>query len=158
MNKTLKKVLSGVISASMLCSALAIPHTALADDALPTDGLLMDITFDETGTSSGSFNATVGGTVTEHGSVSYVDNYDGSSKALSISTDAAGNYLELPKGLLNGKDAATFSFWIKPSSRWAFMTTPVSGSQNYLNEKYLGMLASSSGYTCLLYTSDAADE
>ena len=45
MNKTLKKVLSGVISASMLCSALAIPHTALADDALPTDGLLMDITF-----------------------------------------------------------------------------------------------------------------
>ena len=81
MNKTLKKVLSGVISASMLCSALAIPHTALADDALPTDGLLMDITFDETGTSSGSFNATVGGTITEHGSVSYVDNYDGSSKA-----------------------------------------------------------------------------
>ena len=95
MNKTLKKVLSGVISASMLCSALAIPHTALADDALPTDGLLMDITFDETGTSSGSFNATVGGTVTEHGSVSYVDNYDGSSKALSISTDAAGNYLRI---------------------------------------------------------------
>ena len=47
MNKTLKKVLSGIISASMLCSALAIPHTALADDALPTDGLLMDITFDE---------------------------------------------------------------------------------------------------------------
>ena len=82
MNKTLKKVLSSVISASMLCSVLATPHTALADDALPTDGLLMDITFDETGTSSGSFNATVGGTVTEHGSVSYVDNYDGSSKAL----------------------------------------------------------------------------
>lgn len=151
MNKTLKKVLSGVISASMLCSALAIPHTALADDALPTDGLLMDITFDETGTSSGSFNAMVGGTVTEHGSVSYVDNYDGSSKALSISTDAAGNYLELPKGLLNGKDAATFSFWIKPSSRWAFMTTPVSDKQNFNYEKYLGMLASSSGYTVERY-------
>lgn len=151
MNKTLKKVLSGVISASMLCSALAIPHAALADDALPTDGLLMDITFDETGTSSGSFNATVGGTVTEHGSVSYVDNYDGSSKALSISTDAAGNYLELPKGLLNGKDAATFSFWIKPSSRWAFMTTPVSDKQNFNYEKYLGMLASSSGYTVERY-------
>ena len=151
MNKTLKKVLSGVISASMLCSALAIPHTALADDALPTDGLLMDITFDETGTSSGSFNATVGGTVMEHGSVSYVNNYDGSSKALSISTDAAGNYLELPKGLLNGKDAATFSFWIKPSSRWAFMTTPVSDKQNFNYEKYLGMLASSSGYTVERY-------
>ena len=151
MNKTLKKVLSGVISASMLCSALAIPHTALADDALSADGLLMDITFDETGTSSGSFNATVGGTITEHGSVSYVDNYDGSSKALSISTDAAGNYLELPKGLLNGKDAATFSFWIKPSSRWAFMTTPVSDKQNFNYEKYLGMLASSSGYTVERY-------
>lgn len=151
MNKTLKKVLSGVISASMLCSALAIPHTALADDALPTDGLLMDITFDETGTSSGSFNATVGGTITEHGSVSYVDNYDGSSKALSISTDAAGNYLELPKGLLNGKDAATFSFWIKPSSRWAFMTTPLSGKQTVNQEKYLGMLASSSGYIAERY-------
>ena len=134
MNKTLKKVLSGVISASMLCSALAIPHTALADDALPTDGLLMDITFDETGTSSGSFNATVGGTVTEHGSVSYV-----------------GNYLELPNGLLNGKDAATFSFWIKPSSRWAFMTTPLSGKQTVNQEKYLGMLASSSGYIAERY-------
>lgn len=79
--------------------------------------------------------------------ISYVDNYDGLSKALSISTDAAGNYLELPKGLLNGKDAATFSFWIKPSSRWAFMTTPLSGKQTVNQEKYLGMLASSSGYT-----------
>lgn len=151
MNKTLKKILSSVLSASMLCSALAIPYTALADDTLPTDGLLMDITFDEEGTSSGSFTATVGGTVTEHGDISYVDNYDSSSKALSITTDAAGNYLELPKGLFNGKDAATFSFWIKPSSRWAFMTTPVSGSQDYLNEKYLGMLAASSGYTAERY-------
>ena len=31
------------------------------------------------------------------------------------------------------------------------MTTPISGSQDYLNEKYLGMLASSSGYTVERY-------
>ena len=55
--------------------------------------------------------------------VGYVDKYDGSSKALSISTDAAGNYLELPKGLLNGKDAATFSFWIKPSQMGVYDNT-----------------------------------
>ena len=135
MNKTFKKFLSGFISLSMLCSMSALPAAVSAEDTLPEDELLMNITFDETGTGTGSFSATTGGTVTEHGSVSYVDNYDASSKALKISTDAAGNYLELPKGILNGKEAATFSFWIKPSSRWAFMTTPVSGSQYYLNEK-----------------------
>ncbi len=151
MNKTLKKILSGFISLSMLCTMAALPASVFAEDTLPEDELLMNITFDEEGTGTGSFAATTGGTVKENGSVSYVDNYDASSKALKISTDAAGNYLELPKGILNGKEAATFSFWIKPSSRWAFMTTPVSGSQDYLNEKYIGMLATSSNITAERY-------
>ena len=144
MNKTLKKILSGFISLSMLCTMAALPASVFAEDTLPEDELLMNITFDEEGTGTGSFTATTGGTVKENGSVSYVDNYDASSKALKISTDAAGNYLELPKGILNGKEAATFSFWIKPSSRWAFMTTPVSGTQTGDYEKYIGMLASPS--------------
>ncbi|MDY3971189.1 MAG: family 43 glycosylhydrolase [Clostridia bacterium] len=144
MNKTLKKILSGFISLSMLCTMAAIPASVFAEDTLPEDELLMNITFDEEGTGTGSFAATTGGTVKENGSVSYVDNYDASSKALKISTDAAGNYLELPKGILNGKEAATFSFWIKPGSRWAFMTTPVNGTQTGDYEKYIGMLASPS--------------
>lgn len=151
MNKTLKKILSGFITLSMLCTMAALPASVFAEDTLPEDELLMNITFDEEGTGTGSFAATTGGTVKENGSVSYVDNYDASSKALKISTDAAGNYLELPKGILNGKEAATFSFWIKPGSRWAFMTTPVNGSQDYLNEKYIGMLATSSNFTAERY-------
>ena len=147
MNKLFKKLVSGLITASMLLAA--IPAIVSADE-LPTDDLLVNITFDEDGTGSGSFAATTGGTVTEKGSVSYADSWDGESKALSISTNAAGNYLELPKGILNGKEAATFSFWIKPSSGWAFMTTPVSGAQDYLKEKYIGMLANSA-YTAERY-------
>ncbi|MCH5210540.1 MAG: family 43 glycosylhydrolase [Oscillospiraceae bacterium] len=147
MNKLFKKLVSGLITASMLLAA--VPAIVSADE-LPTDDLLVNITFDEDGTGSGSFAATAGGTVTEKGSVSYADSWDGKSKALSISTNAAGNYLELPKGILNGKPAATFSFWIKPSSGWAFMTTPLSGAQDYLNEKYIGMLANNA-YTVERY-------
>ena len=151
MKGKLKKILCGILSATILATSAGLPAIVSAEEELPTDELLMNITFDEEGTGTGSFEATAGGAVKENGSVSYVDNYDASSKALKISTDAAGNYLELPKGILNGKEAATFSFWIKASSRWAFMTTPVSGSQDYLNEKYIGMLATSSNITAERY-------
>lgn len=149
MKKIVKKILSGLISISLLLSMVSIP--VFAEDTLPTDELLLNITFDEPGTGTGSFTATKGGTILEHGSVSYTDNYDGSSKALSITADNANNYLELPKGILSGKEAATFTFWIKPGSRWPFMTTPVNGSQTYLYEKYLGMLASPSAFTAERY-------
>lgn len=148
MNK-FKKIVSGFVSVSMLAASAVVPIYA-DDSAIPED-YLMNLTFDESGTGTGSFAASKGGTVTEHGEIAYDDSWDGKSKALSITTDAAGNYLELPKGLLDGQEAATFSFWIKPSSRWVFFTTPVAGGQEYLNEKYIGMLASSSGFTAERY-------
>lgn len=150
MNKLTRKLLSGLISVSMLLTA--VPAIVSADE-LPSDDLLFNATFDEAGTGTGLFTATTGGTVTENGAVSYVDSWDGKSKAFNIASSSPSNYLELPKGILNGKQAATFSFWIKPASGWAFMTTPVSGYQNFQYEKYIGMLATST-YTAERYNNN----
>lgn len=114
------------------------------EPALTEDNdLLMRVTFDEAGTGSGTYTADRGGTVTEHGSVAYVDGANG-TKALSITENAAGNYLELPKGILAGKNTATFTFMLRTSStanaNWVFMTTPLpDGKQEYTREKYLGV-------------------
>ncbi|MCH5211454.1 MAG: family 43 glycosylhydrolase [Oscillospiraceae bacterium] len=113
----------------------------IADAAEGIDaGLVMNITFDEENTGSGSFEATDGGTVTEKGTVSYADGKNG--KALSL-TYGTGNYLELPDGVLSGAEEASVSFWVKQGSAdkasWPFMTTPV-GSQTYKSEKYIGLL------------------
>lgn len=152
----LKKTISALLASAMLLTGACIAP-ALAEYTLPEDGLLMNITFDETDADKTSFEATVGGTVTKKGSVSLAQSLDEESgKALSISSNAAGNYLELPKGILNGKEEATFSFWIKPSSGWAFMTTPVSGAQEYLKEKYLGMLATPSNFKAENYNNNGA--
>lgn len=156
MNKILKRVLSGIITLSILITASAVSVVS-AEDTLPSDELLFHLTFDEAGADNTSFEASLGGTVTKKGSVSLTQSLDEESgKALSIASNAAGNYLELPKGILNGKDSATFSFWIKPSSGWAFMTTPVSGAQEYLHEKYLGMLATASNFKAENYNNNGA--
>ena len=156
MNKILKRVLSGIITLSMLITVSAVSVVS-ADDTLPSDELLFHLTFDEAGADNTSFEASLGGTVTKKGSVSLVSSLDEESgKAMSITSNTAGNYLELPKGILSGKEGATFSFWIKPSSGWAFMTTPVSGAQEYLHEKYLGMLATSSNFKAENYNNNGA--
>lgn len=146
MNKTLKKLLGAVISMAMLISAL--PNVAFADNSLLNEDLLFNVTFDEANAEQTSFEAAKGGTVTKKGSVALAQSLDEESgKALSISANAAGNYLELPKGILNGREAATVSFWLKTNSSatsWVFMTTPVSGAQVGSNEKYLGLFATSS--------------
>ncbi len=151
MNKLTKKLLSGLISVSMLLAA--VPALVSADE-LPSDGLLFNATFDEAGTGSGSFTATAGGTVTEKGAVSYVDSWDGNSKALNIASKAAGNYLELADGLLQGKQAATFAFWLKADSpsapNWPFMNT-CETSHTVNTEKYIGMLATSESFTVERY-------
>lgn len=155
MNKTLKKLLGAVISMAMLISAL--PNVAFADNSSLDEDLLFNVTFDEANSEQTSFEAAKGGTVTKKGSVALAQSLDEESgMALSISANAAGNYLELPKGILNGREAATFSFWIKPNSGWAFMTTPVSGAQEYLKEKYLGMLATSSNFKAENYNNNGA--
>ncbi len=150
-----KRMISGVMTAAMLAGLLPGVHVSaeenpvsppvnppvLTDDA----DLLMRLTFDEEGTGTGSFGADIGGKVTEHGNIKYTEGPDG-TKALSIAEYAAGNYLELPKGILAGKSAATFSFQIKTSNTsntsWAFMTTPLSVSEGQIyngGEKFLAV-------------------
>lgn len=113
---------------------------------------VMHITFDEAGTGTGSFTANSGGTIIENGIVSYVDSENG-TKALLIENNAAGNYLELPTGILNGAEAATVSMWVKPVSRgWPFMTTTITeGAQPNKNEKYLGLISSPTSFTAQRY-------
>ncbi len=151
MNKLTKKLLSGLISVSMLLAA--VPAAVSADEPAAGD-LLFNATFDETGTGTGSFTATVGGTVKENGAVSYVDSWDGKSKALNIASKAAGNYLELADGLLQGKQAATFAFWLKADSpsapNWPFMNT-CETSHDLNTEKYIGMLATTESFTVERY-------
>ncbi len=156
MNRIFKKTLSGLISAAILISSTAIPIVS-AEDTLPSDELLFHLTFDENGAEASSFEATVGGIVKKNGNTALAPSVDEEcGNALSITTNSAGNYLELPKGILNGKDAASFSFWIKPNSGWAFMTTPVNGAQEYLFEKYLGMLATTSNLKAENYNNNSA--
>lgn len=134
---------------------IALPEKEIANNSdmvqIPTDEI-MNITFDEEGTGSGSFAATAGGTVTENGSVSYADGKSG--KALNIASKSANNYLSLPDGILYGSESATYSFWLKPTSadvpNWPFMTTP-EDSHTVNTEKYVGMLATTSAYTVERY-------
>ena len=90
----------------------------------------------------------------KHGTVDYVTTENG-TKALSL-TRNAGNYLELPDGILAEKEAATISFWLKPGSNdnnWAFMTTPITnGSQPSGNkEQYLGVFTKTNSITAERY-------
>ena len=147
-----KKILSGLLSAVIFTSAL--PVFAANDNFTENTKPLIEITFDENGTKSGSFAATIGGTVKEHGTVDYVTTENG-TKALSL-TRNAGNYLELPDGILAEKEAATISFWLKPGSNdnnWAFMTTPITnGSQPSGNkEQYLGVFTKTNSITAERY-------
>ncbi|MCH5185430.1 MAG: family 43 glycosylhydrolase [Oscillospiraceae bacterium] len=156
MKNRLKRIISFFLASSILMSITFM--TSCAVNELPTDELLVYISFDENGTGSGSFEASKGGIVKEYGNVSYSSgcNNDSGNKALYISENAPGNYLELPEGILAGKTAATFSFWLKPGGGWPFMTTPVGGKQDFLHEKYLGMLASPASLTAERYNNSGA--
>lgn len=124
---------------------------AADDQTFPSD-YIINITFDENGTGTGSFEADKGGTITENGAVSYSSGINGN--ALNITEKSADNYLSLPEGILEGCDAATYSFWLKPGSdevpNWPFMTT-CDKEQTTNFEKYLGMLATTSYYTIERY-------
>jgi hypothetical protein len=148
----IKKLISFLAVLSITAAAITIPVSAEEENASAPEDYLLNLTFDEEGTGEGSYQATLGGTVTENGMVAYVDGKEG--KALSISEKSAGNYLSLADGILDGKSAATYSFWMKSESdstpNWAFMTTPES-SHTYGKEKYVGMIATTSSYTVERY-------
>lgn len=131
--------------------AVSVMPAAAAAETAGTEPLV-SITFDEDGTGTGSFTASAGGTVTEHGSVSYAAGVHGN--ALSITEKSPENYLELEDGILDGCAAATYTFYLKPGSadvpNWPFMTTPdETQTMNY--EKYVGMLATTTYYTAERY-------
>lgn len=123
---------------------ISTPSPAPTEPTVPSESQepVFKLTFDEENTGNGSFEATIGGTVTENGAVNYEISENG-TKALSITQYSGTNYLELPEGILNGSKAASISFWVKPSDKsnsWAFMTTPISDTQTYMSEKYLGII------------------
>lgn len=111
-----------------------------------TYGLVSYLSFDENGTGTGEFTSYNGVKVLERGTVSYKEGRF--NNALNVDTHSALNYLELPDGILEGAECVSVSFWLKqsPSSLagWAFMTTPVTGTQTYLSEKYAGILLDTS--------------
>lgn len=131
--------------------------TIIGEDDIDA-GLTSKISFDEENTGSGSFTSTIGGSVKEIGTVGYAEGKFG--KALNLSY-GENNYVELADGILNGASSATVSFWLNQgtssNSSWAFMSTPVSGSQTYQSEKYVGLLLDSakSGITAERYYSSS---
>lgn len=159
MNNTVKKLISILALISMTLS-IGIVTPLAADKDSASDELLLHVTFDETGTGTGSFTATAGGTITEKGSVSYSDSYSSDAgKALKISSKSANNYLELAEGILNGKEAATYSFWLKTEEssvpNWPFMTTN-EDAHTVGTEKYLGLLATSDTFTMERYNNSGS--
>lgn len=142
------------IAVMLSLSIIAGGTLSLAADevsATPNDYIFY-LSFDESGAGTGEYEAELGGTITEYGSIAYSKGVEGN--ALDISTKSAENYLELPDGILEGSEAATYSFWLKPGSsetpNWPFMTTP-EDSHIVNSEKYIGMLATTASYTVERY-------
>lgn len=145
-----KQIITLILSlslASVSAAALAAENTATAPD-----DYIFYLSFDESGAGSGSYQAEHGGAVTEYGDVTYAEGVEGNG--LNIGVKSPGSYLELPDGILEGADSATYSFWLKPSSadtpNWPFMTTPEE-SHTVNSEKYIGMLATTNSFTVERY-------
>ncbi len=146
-------------SKQLIAAMLSLSIAALSTFAFAADGTesapvdyVFYLSFDESGTGSGSYEAECGGEVKEYGDIAYSPGAEGN--ALEIGTKSAENYLELPDGILEGCEAATYSFYLKPGSaetpNWPFMTTP-EDSHAVNSEKYIGMLATTQAYTVERY-------
>lgn len=145
-----KQVITTILSLS-IAAVSTLAFAAEETETIPNDYIFY-LSFDEDGTGSGSYEAKHGGTVKEYGEISYSAGAEGN--ALNIAEKSAENYLELPDGILEGCEAATYSFWLKSGSaetpNWPFMTTPEE-SHTVNSEKYIGMLATTSSYTVERY-------
>lgn len=133
-------------------SILSVPGSIFAEAKNVPDDYVFYLSFDESGAGSGSYSATKGGNVNEHGNICYETGISGN--ALKISEKSNKNYLSLPDGILDGKTSATYTFWLKPESdtvpNWPFMATP-EDSHSVGTEKYVGMLATTESYTVERY-------
>lgn len=158
MNRTTKFITNiTALCIALSCAAPSVYSSGTDNVSEAPSDHLFSLTFDEEGTSSGSFSAEYGGTVTENGNISYTEGVHG--LALNITEKSADNYLSLPDGLLDNCRAATYTFWLKPSSadvpNWPFMTT--SEDEHVMNyEKYVGMLATSTYCTAERYNNSGS--
>ncbi len=158
MNRTTKFITNiTALCIALSCAAPSVYSSGTDNVSEAPSDHLFSLTFDEEGTSSGSFSAEYGGTVTENGNISYTEGVHG--LALNITEKSADNYLSLPDGLLDNCRAATYTFWLKPSSadvpNWPFMTT--SEDEHVMNyEKYVGMIATSTYCTAERYNNSGS--
>ncbi len=158
MNRTTKFITNiTALCIALSCAAPSVYSSGTDNVSEAPSDHLFSLTFDEEGTSSGLFSAEYGGTVTENGNISYTEGVHG--LALNITEKSADNYLSLPDGLLDNCRAATYTFWLKPSSadvpNWPFMTT--SEDEHVMNyEKYVGMLATSTYCTAERYNNSGS--
>ena len=94
-----------------------------------------------------------GAKITMHGTPGFTQ--DGTQgKAMSME---GGSYLEIAKGdgtsLLTGYDALTISYWSKTAGKtnWATYLSPDGSTQNYGQEKYLGIMDNNGAVTVERY-------
>ncbi len=144
-----------VMAAALM--ATSIPYSALAKtektEAADAD-ILADFDFDS---DAGGFT---GGRAKASGTYTLTDSYDG--KALYLD-GSASNFLtvtdEAGDSLLTGLDELTISYEMKPdrtATNWVMYAAPNSGTQNYLQEKYLGILESGGTTTAERYLNAGA--
>ena len=139
-----EKVIASFLAASMVCTLM--PATALAVDGTEELPLLAEFTFDdtETGFKGGQAKTSRIGTPA-------VQETDG-RKALYLDGSSYLDVTNLEGGsLLAGQEQITVSYDAKPdltnSGNWVMFAAPNADTQEYLQERYIGILAETGGTT-----------
>lgn len=162
-----KRGMALVMAAAL--AATSVPFSALAKSSVEGNGatdvqmekaspssedILADFDFDD---EAGGFE---GGSARASGSYTLTDGYDG--KALYLD-GSASNYLTVTNldggSLLTGLDELTISYEMKPDrtgTNWVMYAAPDGGTQNYLHEKYLGIMESGGTTTAERYLNAGA--
>ena len=121
----IQKLLASILSLSLVLNGVIPQGMSFVQAAGQTeDGLILYYDFDlqnsfatEINDVSGNLNSghlrRVSGSVEGSYSIDNVNIYGKKVKALSLPGGADGSYLQLPDGILNGKNAVTISMWVK---------------------------------------------
>lgn len=149
LKKIFKKTIVCILAAMMLLSAVPMV-TGLAAES---DSLILDLSFD------GEDVAAEVGSAAVTGSIGYTDGVSGKAAVLN----GAGGYINLMAtdgaSLLNGVEEYTTSFWVKSDSSvnktsWWWFAAPNAATQQYMHEKYVGVLSNGSNLTYERYNSE----
>ena len=143
-------VAAALMAASVPCGASAGTQKAQA----AAGEVLADFDFDS------DVDGFTGGKAKASGTYTLADSYDG--KALYLD-GSASNFLTVTDedggSLLTGLDELTISYEMKPDrtgTNWAMYAAPNSGTQDYLQEKYLGILVNGGTTTVERYLNAGA--